>query len=467
MTSSVCTRSRRVQTWRRATFHVVRTEKWRLCNGKLWRSQSNYSRILPTICRGCHWMKRGPAIFPHCPIMMMTGRIHLQETAPHHRTLGSWAEIPSEESAVSTPPEAAFSSPSSPELEIPLSSLPSARPHSPDLPQWIFGDEPGLIEYMHAVLQPIPGKPLPPIPTTQRERALQKAELAEYMDKIKAQQRTVRLKHVHLPPEERIRYQENTKELAALYIRKWDHLQEGEEPLERRRATVAKFDKVRGYGTLLDCHTGQTILVNRRAVQRPYLHKKFYSLEMGEIVEYIPVQGLRGEWDDVVTRPTAPTQLPFKYFLSTDWESDPFNLRPKWSAPDASTPILKEEEPPQQQSSSVYSKVLRPAQDQESRPKLRAPKTVPRPSQSNESWPPARVPAKVLWPAPSMEMELKPYAPTLIPTSKPLVTLNPTVTHSTLTNVVWESYINTQPAPDIGRARGSIRGTRRVWKNVF
>ncbi|XP_056397127.1 uncharacterized protein LOC130291833 [Hyla sarda] len=88
--------------------------------------------------------------------------------SPHHRTWGSWAEIPSEESAVSTPPVVDYSSSSSHEAKIPLSTLPSARSCSPDLPQWIFGDEPGLIKYMHAVLQPIPGKPLPPIPAAQR-----------------------------------------------------------------------------------------------------------------------------------------------------------------------------------------------------------------------------------------------------------------------------------------------------------
>ncbi|XP_056407667.1 uncharacterized protein LOC130302299 [Hyla sarda] len=211
---------------------------------------------------------------------------------------------------------------------------------------------------MHRVLQPLPGKTLPPIPTAEGERARQEAELAELMEKLKARYKGLYApKHVHLPYEERVRYQENIKEMEALYIRKWDHPREGEEPLERRRAIVAKFDEVRGYGTLLDCHTGQTILVNRRAVQRPYLHKKFNTLEVGEIVEYTPIHSLRREWAAAVTRPTAPTQLPFKCLPSTDWESDPFNLRPTRSAPKASTSVPKEEEPQQSSStSSMYSK---------------------------------------------------------------------------------------------------------------
>ncbi|XP_056381001.1 uncharacterized protein LOC130276117 [Hyla sarda] len=286
--------------------------------------------------------------------------------------------------------------------------------------------------------------------------------------------------------------------MEALYICKWDPPREGEEPLERRRATVAKFNKVRGYGTLLDCHTGQTILVNRRAVQRPYLHKKFYTLGVGEFGEYTPVQSLCGEWAAAVTRPTAPTQLPFKYFPSTDWESDPFNLRPTRSAPKASTSAPKEEELQQSSSSSsMYSKESgssfstdrresSPAQVQESKPKLRATKTVPRPFRSNESLPPAqvptyvprpssdmeslpasRVPTKESWVHPGLEMVLKPYCPTVILASNPITPSQAAFHHSILTNVVWQSYVNSNPAPDVGRYRGTRRGTTRVRKNIF
>ncbi|XP_056413398.1 uncharacterized protein LOC130356225 [Hyla sarda] len=203
--------------------------------------------------------------------------------SPHHRSWGSWAEITTEESDVSTLAEAS----SSPDREplAQMSAPVSARPQSPPLPQWVFGDEPALIQYMRDHVLPQPGKSHPPVPTAEAERARREAEIAGIFEKLRAQHRE-RYGPKRLPYEVQAEQQRDTKKLEALYIRMLDYPQEGEPPLEHRRATVVKFYKARGFGTLQDCRHRGTILINRRAVQQDYLPRRYHSLERGEIVEY-------------------------------------------------------------------------------------------------------------------------------------------------------------------------------------
>ncbi|XP_056408027.1 uncharacterized protein LOC130305947 [Hyla sarda] len=109
---------------------------------------------------------------------------------------------------------------------------------------------------------------------------------------------------------------------------------------ERRRTTVVKFDRVRGFGTLMDCYHGGTVLVNQLAVKRNYLPTHLHSLESGEIMEYTPVRSTQGEWAAAVTRMKNHTQFPFVCFPMKEWESDPFGLLP----PRVKGQVMEEEE---------------------------------------------------------------------------------------------------------------------------
>ncbi|XP_056382908.1 uncharacterized protein LOC130276921 [Hyla sarda] len=444
--------------------HMKRVLRWRRLREKLPQPQRNFFRILPTACSSCPLGPRRPTTY-HSYRRTTSGRLPPGTSeatspvtlSPHHRTWWSWAEILTEDSDVSTLAEANCSSPSSPEPEIPLSqvTLPSARPRSSPLPKWLFGDEPELIQYIWDHVLPQPGKSHPPVPTAQLERARREAEIDSIMEKLKAEHRE-RYEPKRLSYEERVKQQSDTKKLEALYIRMLDYIREGEAPIERQRVTVVKFDKARGFGTLLDCRHGGTILVNRRAIQRDYLPKSYHSLEWGENVDYTPVQSLRGEWVAAVTSPKNPTQLPFTYFLSDDWEADPHGIRPMRLPNTADeeegfrAPVMHPKYLPKSYSSAAApaEDVPRPTPPEEVWPKQWAPTTdVPRPTPCPEVWPDQQAPTEVPHPTPLKEVRPDQPAPTVFLVTSAaainfVVSVNPSVSQSRLTNVSWDTAIH-------------------------
>lgn len=63
---------------------------------------------------------------------------------------------------------------------------------------------------------------------------------------------------------------------------------------DRRAVTVTEFDKVRGFGFILEDHTGEEVFVDRRAVKRFTEPQWFHSLRKGDRVTFAKSQGEKG-----------------------------------------------------------------------------------------------------------------------------------------------------------------------------
>ncbi|XP_056404833.1 BCL-6 corepressor-like protein 1 [Hyla sarda] len=97
--------------------------------------------------------------------------------------------------------------------------------------------------------------------------------------------------------------------------------------------------------------------------------------------------------------------------------------------------------------SSVTENVPRPIPSEEVRPKQQAPTDVPRPTPRPEVWPNQQAPTEVPRPTPPQEVRPDQPAPTVVPVASAaamniVVSVNPSVAQSRLTNVSWDTAIN-------------------------